>query len=306
MTITLSSASGPEGVKTWTVPNEFRTKNDAKMAVLYMASWDAVNFLRFRGQSPPNASIPVPSLSTHGADKERKKKRKRGGKVKGDNDGDSTGWEDGNVPDAPLLKMRKVATSGAVKLGFPMLETKEEAAARQRAFRGKASLPRHPQQYKRQSYASNPSSRASSSKLRDVSAAAAAVIEQIEGQASAAYSLPPPPPIAYDYRPAPEPLTGWHQAYNRPPYDHYHVRHPSYSLPPSQPHSFAHEPHVPSYPHPLPYNGLGTMPYPPPDWRPEYPIYTPQNAEHQRPPYLHQDWRHSPTAMAPIPPYARP
>ncbi|KAH8114006.1 hypothetical protein DFH11DRAFT_1483807, partial [Phellopilus nigrolimitatus] len=54
-TMTLALPKNPEldGIRKWTVPTEYQTKKDAKMAVIYLAGKEAIEFLRFRGQPTP-------------------------------------------------------------------------------------------------------------------------------------------------------------------------------------------------------------------------------------------------------------
>ncbi|EJD00364.1 uncharacterized protein FOMMEDRAFT_135948 [Fomitiporia mediterranea MF3/22] len=109
MTLSLSSGSNPDEVKSWSVKPEYRTKTDAKIAVVCAAGVEAIEFVRFRGEPPPPDHDPFKPY----------KRRER---------------EGSSEQQRPNPK-RPNTTSGLVRLGpstnVPLLETKEEAKARQ-------------------------------------------------------------------------------------------------------------------------------------------------------------------------------
>ncbi|KZV70948.1 hypothetical protein PENSPDRAFT_752194 [Peniophora sp. CONT] len=58
MTLKLKLDPSPNEIKTWEVPAEYRSRNDAKLAVLDAAfESGAVEFLRFRGRPPPRGYV---------------------------------------------------------------------------------------------------------------------------------------------------------------------------------------------------------------------------------------------------------
>ncbi|VDC01565.1 unnamed protein product [Peniophora sp. CBMAI 1063] len=58
MTLKLKFDPSPDEVRTWEVPTEYRSRNDAKLAVLDLAFENgAVEFLRFRGRKPPEGYV---------------------------------------------------------------------------------------------------------------------------------------------------------------------------------------------------------------------------------------------------------
>ena len=67
MTLKLTEQPGERETRSWTVPADFRNRNDAKVAVVHAAfEQGAIEFLRFRGESPPEGykvELPPPRES---------------------------------------------------------------------------------------------------------------------------------------------------------------------------------------------------------------------------------------------------
>ena len=66
MTIELGPSPTPEQVRKYTVPAEYRNRNDAKLAVVLRAvEQGAIEFLRFRGNPPPPGYVPYFAQQDH-------------------------------------------------------------------------------------------------------------------------------------------------------------------------------------------------------------------------------------------------
>ncbi|KAF7986956.1 hypothetical protein HWV62_12783 [Athelia sp. TMB] len=114
--IELSSPPTAEDTRTYTVPTEYRTKADAKMAVACLAAEQGVvEFVRFRGGPvPPHYQSFHSELQSGTLDALHKLKRKHG---------DGAGPQDRKRP--RMSSMPRAANDNP-----PLLETKEEAIAR--------------------------------------------------------------------------------------------------------------------------------------------------------------------------------
>lgn len=120
MTVSLCADPKPEETKTWSVGPKYRTKTDAKIAVVCLAGKEAIEFVRFRGQEPD-----------HDHDPFKPNKRKRRPK-----DTQNLITENSSEQRPHADNKRPMSASGLVRLGLPMvplLETKEEARERQMA-----------------------------------------------------------------------------------------------------------------------------------------------------------------------------
>ncbi|KAL5514022.1 hypothetical protein ACEPAG_2783 [Sanghuangporus baumii] len=103
MTLSLSSDPKPGETRTWTVKPEYRTKTDAKIAVVCAAGREAIEFVRFRGQPPPPGHDPFKNYKRNSATDQR------------------TG-----------ANPKHSASSGQVRFGPPRFETKEQVMARKK------------------------------------------------------------------------------------------------------------------------------------------------------------------------------
>ena len=103
MTLSLSSHPTPAESRSWSVKPEYRTKTDAKIAVVCAAGAEAVEFVRFKGQPAPPGHDPF-------------KPYKRSGAV-----------------DQKTAGSKQSTASGQVKLGRPSLENKEQAISRKKS-----------------------------------------------------------------------------------------------------------------------------------------------------------------------------
>ena len=82
--LTLSLAENPTAtqIRKWTVPIDFKTKTDAKIAVICMAGKEAIEFVRFRGGPVPDDHQPFLQL--------RKQKEGKLGSKAGESRSDTT------------------------------------------------------------------------------------------------------------------------------------------------------------------------------------------------------------------------
>ena len=104
-------------MKKWTVKPEYRTKTDAKIAVVYLAGKDAIEFVRFRGEPIPPDHDPFKPYK-------RAKEPQTNDRIK---------KEDSISPTRPVPG--RLASSSDLSGRPPLLETKEEGLARQKAER---------------------------------------------------------------------------------------------------------------------------------------------------------------------------
>ncbi|KAH9940613.1 hypothetical protein B0H21DRAFT_754394 [Amylocystis lapponica] len=66
VTVELVPSPTPEQMRTYTVSTDYRSRNDAKAAVLYIAAQEGVmEFIRFRGTYPPSGYVPFDILAIH-------------------------------------------------------------------------------------------------------------------------------------------------------------------------------------------------------------------------------------------------
>ena len=133
-------------IRKWTVAPEYRTKQDAKIAVVCKAGGEAIEFVRFKGQTPPPDHDP---FKPYRRPKEVPQTPENGKK------GDVKREEGSQSPKSPSLSAdratvkRQTSTSGQVRLGLPgtearrmILPDKEETARKGRKetrHRGKAA-----------------------------------------------------------------------------------------------------------------------------------------------------------------------
>ncbi|KAI5121538.1 hypothetical protein M0805_002598 [Coniferiporia weirii] len=269
MFLSLSADPKPEETRKWIVKPEYRTKTDAKIAVVYLAGQEAIEFVRFRGEPVPpdhDPFKPYKRAKEHSQNPERSKKEDTSTMPSSRG---ATEQRLGSIPKRP------VAASGMVRLGppaIPLLETKEEAMARQRAEQKRrqterfqpsrppvrqapASRPPPPPFTSGSSQRPPPSRDGISSYSRspyDVGAAATAIIDRLTSPSSAGPSLPsqyPSPPLSYPPKHTPprsqrasshsppQPSSQVHPSYatSKPP----HLQCPSKPSPPPQRASYA-------------------------------------------------------------------
>ncbi|KAL5501067.1 hypothetical protein ACEPAH_9454 [Sanghuangporus vaninii] len=103
MTLSLSSDPKPGEMRTWTVKPEYRTKTDAKIAVVCAAGGEAIEFVRFRGQPAPPGHDPFKHYKRSDA-----------------------------IDQRTSANSKHSAASGQARLGPPRFETKEQAMARKK------------------------------------------------------------------------------------------------------------------------------------------------------------------------------
>jgi hypothetical protein len=78
MTLYLAADPTPEQTRIWTVPNDYRNKTDAKVAVICIAiEQGAMEFIRFRGEPPPSNYTTPYSLQTFDPESSQKSNGKR-------------------------------------------------------------------------------------------------------------------------------------------------------------------------------------------------------------------------------------
>jgi len=76
LVVTLSTLPTPEQIRRYTVPNDYRSKADAKVAVIcHAAEQGVVEFVRFQGGTPPDDYISPYTLSTYNPEVSRKRKQ---------------------------------------------------------------------------------------------------------------------------------------------------------------------------------------------------------------------------------------
>lgn len=76
LVVTLSTLPTPEQVRRYTVPNDYRSKADAKVAVICNAAEQGVvEFVHFQGGSPPDGYISPYTLDTYNPEVSRKRKQ---------------------------------------------------------------------------------------------------------------------------------------------------------------------------------------------------------------------------------------
>jgi hypothetical protein len=116
----------PGETRTFRVPIEYRTKADAKTALACIAAEQgAVEFLRFRGQTPPAGYVPFISRREEMGEATRAKRRQ---------DTDHSVGSEG--PSQKKFKSDN-AFGGCEEGEIPLLQTKEEAMARRVAMRAR-------------------------------------------------------------------------------------------------------------------------------------------------------------------------
>ncbi|KAI9059441.1 hypothetical protein FKP32DRAFT_1606126 [Trametes sanguinea] len=100
MTIELCPSPTPEQVRKYTVPAEYRNRNDAKLAVIaHAVEQGAIEFLRFKGRPPPPGYIPYYAQQYENNYANRKRKNWDGGNgdYTGPNGGGG-GWQNNKRP----------------------------------------------------------------------------------------------------------------------------------------------------------------------------------------------------------------
>ena len=307
-----------ETSRTWSVPTEYRTKVDAKTAVIYLFGQEAIEFIRFRGQPAPPDHDPFKPLKKVKEESQGAESRKSEA-VKDDSPREKSAAE----LRPPVIK-RRATTSGQVKLGVPLLETKEEAMARLQSEAGWRARNNHQNdRFSKSRKKSNSRSSSYGSRLRtrvdygpryatsqlpsshsynqpyNVSAAATAVIGRVTGSGSAPAIVHHPPP----HPPPPLPPLPYH---SMPPHAPYGTSH--YPAPPGvQSYQSPHYPPVYSY-H-MPPTSPPQPPPPPPPPIPAYasslpsPPYYPNSRSAQYPtsPSEAASYRYAPSPSPPAP-----
>jgi len=78
MTLQLANDPAPDQIRTWTAPNEYRNKADARVAVICTAvEQGAIEFIRFRGEPPPLGYTSPYSLQNYASGSSQKSNGKR-------------------------------------------------------------------------------------------------------------------------------------------------------------------------------------------------------------------------------------
>ncbi|KAI0925302.1 hypothetical protein AcV7_005578 [Taiwanofungus camphoratus] len=97
LTIELSPSPTPDQVRKYTVPTEYRNRNDAKIVIVHLAVQEGViDFIRFRGHPPPPGYVPFKASSITIMNTDHRKRK--------------YGWEGGNW-DGPHKRPRFNGTS---------------------------------------------------------------------------------------------------------------------------------------------------------------------------------------------------
>lgn len=295
-------------MRKWTVKPEYRTKTDAKIAAVYLAGKDAIEFVRFRGGPAPADHDPFKPYK-------RAKEPQANGRAK----------KEESAPPARPTPVQAASTS-AQPDGHPLLETKEEGLARQKVERDRKKhedlerlRPKKRNYYTRQSpgpsYPPSPSSYGGQRNGRPYSffdAAATAVINRVT---SASSSPPAEYPVdnrasssashyahsKHPWAPHDKPRDTFDRANDTtPPHPHYGGPYSPSGYPPSRP---RHPPATPAsvppspashYPHPQESPSNVHYPYVGGAYPPNY------GHPHSHPPFPFP--MHPPTSFSPPPP----
>ncbi|KAI8976408.1 hypothetical protein BD414DRAFT_539383 [Trametes punicea] len=99
MTVELGPSPTPEQVRKYTVPAEYRNRNDAKLAVIaHAVEQGAIEFLRFKGRPPPPGYIPYYAQQHESYNMNRKRKNWDGGSGEWAGPGGVGSWQNNKKP----------------------------------------------------------------------------------------------------------------------------------------------------------------------------------------------------------------
>ncbi|KLO11981.1 hypothetical protein SCHPADRAFT_941628 [Schizopora paradoxa] len=291
LTLQLEPDASEDLTRRWSVPAEYRTKADAKIAAVCQFGREAIEFLRFRGGPVPEGHD---AFQTYRQQKEKGKEKTGDASSKatdGDPDVKSEPMDldrEGSVDSSRGMKKsrddlnKKIRPTAGVASGLVRLGVSSEGPTRKRRF-DEGSSSRSSGEFRRSgdkpTFGRAPGMSGTRGHSRsqtpsDISAAATAVIERLTSGASSANSYRGPANIP------PSSPAGW----NGPPIPGYPYHHPN-----------AYHPHPPPTIQGYPYPNWATSP--PPHFQP------PPTANFPPPPPAPQHWHPPPTpSLGPPPP----
>lgn len=276
-------------MKKWTVKPEYRTKTDAKIAVVYLAGKDAIEFVRFRGEPVPPDHDPFKPYK-------RAREPQTNDRIK----------KEDTIPPTRPVPGRLASSLSDLSDRPPLLETKEEGLARQKAERERRQeelqklRPVRRDYYSRRSagpaYSPSPSSYGGARNggpYHDLNAAATAVIDRVTGASS---SRPAEYPL--DHRGSSSGSHHAHSNYAQPSYEQSRdsYDHASHATPPHPQYAGPQSPPIypPTHPH---YSPAATSPIAPSPAS-HYPRPPPNNVQ-----YAYASGAYSPNYEHPTYPY---